>query len=93
VGASGVAALQQIDQQLDGLLETGQDAAGEPGRSHRQEEHQAACPAEQKKAVNAFLKAKALPEKISNDWYRECSTALSGLIAIPVPPRRTARRH
>ena len=43
-------------------------------------------PDEQKKAVNAFLKAKALPEKISNDLVQGMQTALSGLIAIPVRP-------
>ena len=43
-------------------------------------------PAEQKKAVNAFLKAKVLPEKISNDLVQGMQTALSGLIAIPVRP-------
>ncbi len=42
LGASGVAVLDQIDQQLDGLLENWtQDAARQPGRSHRQEKHQA----------------------------------------------------
>ena len=43
-------------------------------------------PDDQKEAVNSFLKAKALPEKISNDFVQGMQTALSGLIAITVRP-------
>ena len=39
---------------------------------------------QQKEAVNAFLKRKKLPEKISNDLVQGMQQALSGLIAIPV---------
>ena len=41
------------------------------------------CPSEQKEAVNAFLKAKKLPEKISNDLVQGMQTALSGLDRHP----------
>ena len=40
----------------------------------------------QKEAVDAFLKTKKLPEKISNDLVQGMQHALSGLIAIPVKP-------
>ena len=43
-------------------------------------------PSEQKRAVNAFLKAKALPDKISNDLVQGMQTALGGLIPIVVRP-------
>jgi hypothetical protein len=43
-------------------------------------------PADQKEAVNAFLKAKAFPEKINNEFVQGVQTALSGLIAIQVRP-------
>ncbi len=39
--------------------------------------------AEQKKAVNAFLKAKTLPEKISNDLVQGAQEALGGLDPHP----------
>jgi hypothetical protein len=43
-------------------------------------------PDDQREAVNAFLKAKALPEKISNELVQGMQTALSGLIAITIRP-------
>ena len=48
-------------------------------------------PDAQKQAVDAFLKSKKLPEKISNDLVQGMQTALSGLIAISVKTRRLAR--
>ena len=43
-------------------------------------------PEAQKAAVDAFLKAKKLPEKISNDLVQGMQQALLGLVAIPVKP-------
>ena len=39
-----------------------------------------------KDEISSFLKAKALPEKIDNDFVQGVQTALSGLIAIPIRP-------
>ncbi|MFN9290395.1 MAG: DUF6079 family protein, partial [Planctomyces sp.] len=39
-------------------------------------------PAEQKEAVNAFLKAGELPEKITGELIQGMQQALSGLVAI-----------
>jgi hypothetical protein len=43
-------------------------------------------PDEQQEEVNAFLKRRKLPEKLSNDLVQGMHTALSGLIAITVKP-------
>ncbi len=81
-----MAALQQIDQQLDALLENWtktlllnlSDPTVKPSIK--------LLPDEQTKAVNSFLTAKTLPEKISNDLVQGMEQALSGLIAIPIRP-------
>lgn len=86
LGISGTTALQQIDQQLDELLEnwtkTLLDNLADPivGKSID------LLNPEQKKAVTAFLKAKTLPEKISNDLVQGAQEALGGLIPIVVRP-------
>jgi energy-coupling factor transporter ATP-binding protein EcfA2 len=84
LGVSGVAVLDQIDQQLDDLLEnwtkTLLDNLDDPtARKSIQ-----LLPEAQKGAVDAFLKDKKLSEKISNDLVQGMQQALSGLIAIPV---------
>jgi hypothetical protein len=86
IGVNGAAALQQIDEQLDGLLENWTkallDNLGDPTAKKSIE----LLPSEQKRAINAFLKAKALPEKVSNDLIQGIQTALAGLIPIIVRP-------
>jgi Family of unknown function (DUF6079) len=87
LGASGVAVLDQIDQQqLDGLLgnwtKTLLDNLDDPTAKKSIK----LLPDEQREAVNAFLKGKKLPEKIGNDLVQGMQTALSGLIAISVKP-------
>jgi energy-coupling factor transporter ATP-binding protein EcfA2 len=86
LGGTGFAVLQQTDQQLDALVEnwtrTLLDNLDDPTARKSID----LLPGEQKAAVKGFLKAKALPEKISNDLVQGVQTALSGLIAISVKP-------
>jgi hypothetical protein len=84
LGASAAAVLQQIDQQLDGLLEMWTQKLLEELNDPTAKRSINLLPAEQKAAVNAFVKAKKLPEKISNNLVQGMQTALSGLIAITV---------
>ncbi|MBX9583980.1 MAG: hypothetical protein K2X87_27080, partial [Gemmataceae bacterium] len=86
MGASGVAVLDQIDKQLDGLLENWTKTLLENLDDPTATTSIALLPAPQKGAVNTFLKAKKLPEKISNDLVQGMQTALSGLVAISVKP-------
>jgi hypothetical protein len=86
VGASGMAALQQIDQQLDALLENWCKTLLENLDDPTVKKSITLLPDDQREAVNAFLKAKALPEKISNELVQGMQTALSGLIAITIRP-------
>jgi energy-coupling factor transporter ATP-binding protein EcfA2 len=86
VGNSGLAVLQQIDQQLDALLENWSGTLLENLGDPTAKKSISLLPAEQKTAVGGFLKAKKLPEKISNDLVQGMQTALSGLIAISVKP-------
>jgi energy-coupling factor transporter ATP-binding protein EcfA2 len=86
VGISGTVALQQVDQQLDELLENWIKALLENLGDPVSKQSIDLLPAEQKKAVNAFLKAKVLPEKISNDLVQGIQTSLGGLIPIVVRP-------
>jgi energy-coupling factor transporter ATP-binding protein EcfA2 len=84
LGASGVAILDQIDQQLDALMEnwtkTLLDNLDDPTARKSID----LLPEAQKRAVDAFLESKKLPEKISNDLVQGMQTALSGLTAISV---------
>jgi energy-coupling factor transporter ATP-binding protein EcfA2 len=86
LGTTGMAVLQQIDQQLDALLEnwtkTLFDNLGDPTAKKSIK----LLPDEQKEAVNGFLTTKKLPEKISNDLVQGMQQALSGLEAISVKP-------
>ena len=91
LGASGVAVLDQIDQQLDGLLENWTKTLLDNLDDPTAKKSIKLLPDAQKEAVDAFLKAKKLPEKISNDLVQGMQTALSGLIAISGEARRTAR--
>src|SRR6185369_10014062 len=67
LGASGVLVLNQIDQQLDGLLENWTKTLVENLDDPTAKKSIKLLPDEQKEAINAFLKSKKLPEKISND--------------------------
>lgn len=86
LGASGVAVLDQIDHQLDGLLENWTTTLLDNLDDPTARKSIKLLPEAQKEAVDAFLKAKKLPEKISSDLVQGMQTALSGLIAIPVKP-------
>ncbi len=81
-----MAVLEQIDQQLDTLLENWTKTLLENLDDPTAKKSIKLLPEEQKTAVNGFLKAKKLPEKISNDLVQGMQTALSGLIAISVKP-------
>lgn len=86
LGASGMVVLRQIDEQLDGLLGSWCKTLLENLDDPTAKKSIKLLPGDQKEAVNAFLKAKALPEKISNDLVQGMQAALSGLIAIPIRP-------
>lgn len=86
VATSGMDALQQIDQQLDVLLESGTKALLENLEDPTAKKSINLLPGDQKTAVSSFLTAKKLPEKIGNDLVQGMQTALSGLIAISVKP-------
>jgi hypothetical protein len=85
-GSSGVAVLQLIDQELDGLLENWTKTLLENLDDPTAKQSINLLPGEQKTAVSGVLKTKKLPEKISNDLVQGMQTALSGLIAITVRP-------
>jgi hypothetical protein len=86
LGASGVAILNQIDQQLDSLLENWTKTLLDNLDDPTAKKSIKLLPDEQRKAVDVFLKGKKLPEKISNDLVQGMQQALSGLIAISVKP-------
>jgi len=86
LGISGMTALQQIDQQLDEFLANWTKALLDNLNDPTAKKSIDLLPGEQKRAVNAFLKAKALPEKISNDLVQGIQQALAGLIPIVVRP-------
>ena len=67
VGASGVAVLDQIDKQLDALLENWTKTLLDNLDDPTAKKSIKLLPGAQKAAVEAFLKTKKLPEKISND--------------------------
>jgi hypothetical protein len=84
LGASGVAVLDQIDQQLDALMENWTKTLLDNLDDPTARKSINLLPDSQKRAVDAFLKSKKLPEKISNDLVQGMQTALSGLTAISV---------
>ena len=86
IANSGTAALQQIDHQLDEFLENWTKALLDNLDDPTAKKSIDLLPSEQKRAVNAFLKAKGLPDKISNDLVQGMQTALGGLIPIVVRP-------
>jgi hypothetical protein len=86
LGASGVAILDQIDSQLDSLLENWTSTLLENLDDPTAKKSIKLLPEEQREAVTSFVKAKSLPEKISNELVQGMQTALSGLIAISIKP-------
>jgi len=86
LGVSGVAALQQIDEQLDEFIANWTKALLDNLSDPTATKSIDLLPSQEKRAVNAFLKAKGLPEKISNDLVQGIQTALAGLIPIIVRP-------
>jgi energy-coupling factor transporter ATP-binding protein EcfA2 len=86
LGISGVAALEQIEHQLDGLLENWTKTLLDNLDDPTARKSIKLLPEAQKGAVEAFLTAKQLPEKIGNDLVQGMQQALSGLVAIPVRP-------
>jgi hypothetical protein len=86
LGGTATAVLQQIDGQLDALLENWTRTLLENLADPTVQQSINLLPQDQKTAVNAFLKAKKLPDKISNDLVQGMQTALSGLVAITVRP-------
>jgi hypothetical protein len=86
LGGSGVAVLDQIDTQLDGLLDNWTKTLLDNLDDPTAKKSIKLLPEAQKVAVDAFLKRTTLPDKISNDLVQGMQTALSGLIAISVKP-------
>jgi hypothetical protein len=84
VVVSAATVLQQIDEQIDALLENWRKTLLENLDDPTAKKSIKLLAADQKEAVNSFLKAKAFPEKISNDFVQGVQTALKGLIAIQV---------
>lgn len=80
--ASGAVLLTQIDQQLDDLLANWVRTLLSNLEDPTAKKSIRLLPAEQKEAVNAFLKAGELPEKITGDLIQGMQQALSGLVAI-----------
>ncbi|MBK9183263.1 MAG: ATP-binding protein [Ignavibacteria bacterium] len=86
LGGSGVAVLDQIDTQLDGLLDNWTKTLLENLDDPTAKKSIKLLPDVQKEAVEAFLEAKKLPEKISNDLVQGMQQALAGLVAISIRP-------
>lgn len=86
LGTSGIAALQQTDEQLDEFIANWTKALLDNLDDPTAKKSIDLLPSEQKRAVNAFLKSKALPDKIGNELVQGMQTALGGLIPIIVRP-------
>jgi energy-coupling factor transporter ATP-binding protein EcfA2 len=86
LGVSGVTILDQIELQLDGLLESWTKTLLDNLEDPTARKSIKLLPDPQRVEVDSFLKAKTLPEKISNDLVQGMQQALSGLVAIPVKP-------
>lgn len=86
MGATGASVLEQIDQQLDQLLTNWTTTLIDNLDDPIARKSVKLLPDAQKEAVEAFLTAKKLPEKIGNDLVQGMQQALSGLEAIPVKP-------
>ena len=78
--------INQIDTQLDGLLDNWTKTLLDNLDDPTARKSIKLLPDAQKEAVDAFLKAKKLPEKISNELVQGMQQALSGLVAISIRP-------
>lgn len=78
--------LSQIDQQLDDFLASSTQSLLEGLDDPTARRSISLLPDAQKEAVEAFLAARQLPEKISNALVQGMQQALSGLVPIPVKP-------
>ena len=85
-GTSGASVLEQIDEQFDSMLENWTKTLLENLDDPTAKKSIKLLPDDQKNAVNAFLKSKALPDKITNELVQGIQQALSGLVAIPIRP-------
>ncbi len=86
LGASGLAVLQQIDNQLDTMLGNWRKTLVDNLSDPTAKNSISLLPSNQKAAVEAFVKVKNLPDKIDTDLVQGIQTALSGLIAMNVIP-------
>jgi len=85
-GASAATVLQQIDEQLDNMIGNWCNTLLESLDDPTDKKSIKLLPEDQRQAVSSFLKAKALPGKISNELVQGIQTALAGLIAITIRP-------
>ena len=92
LGASGLAVLQQIDDQLDTTLENWRKTLLDNLSDPTAKKSISLLPTAQKAAVEGFLKSKQLPDKIDADLVQGIQAALSGLTAIPVRLSESAGR-
>src|SRR5271157_846525 len=86
LGASGLAVLTQIDDQLDTMQENWRKTLLDNLADPTVKKSISLLPDGQKAAVQGFLKSKKLPDKIDADLVQGIQAALSGLIAINVIP-------
>ena len=86
LGASGVAVLDQIDKQVDGLLDNWTKTLLDNLEDPTAKKSIKLLLEARKEAVETFLKGRKLPEKMSNDLVQGMQQALSGLIAIAIRP-------
>jgi len=84
LGASGLAVLQQIDDQLDTMLENWRKTLHDNLSDPTMKKSISLLLSKQKAAVEGFLKSKQFPEKIDADLIQGIQAAVSGLTAIPV---------
>jgi hypothetical protein len=85
-GPSGSVVLGQIDEQIDGMIDNWTKTVLDNLSDPTAEQSIDLLESGQKQAVKKFMKAKELPEKISNDLVQGVQNALSGLVPIPVTP-------
>ncbi len=83
-GARATAVLQSIDQQLDKLVENWTKTLLDELSDPSAKKSVSLLPSDHKTAVNEFLRAGVLPDRVSNDLVQGLQTALSGLVAIPI---------
>ncbi len=85
-GTGAIGVLEQIDGQADTLLEQWTKALLENLEDPSARGSIKLLPENQRSAINEFLKAKELPERVSNELVQGIQAALSGLTAISIAP-------